>query len=313
MNHVVTNLGHSARERLKNLSRESGRIPDYLFQRYAYERFFYRLGESRYRSRFVLKGASLFSIWLGPMFRVTQDVDFESSLTPDHELMADVFREIAELRVPDDGVRFDASSIEVSGIKAEDQYKGVRVKFNAFIEQVRIRLQFDVGFGDSVYPRPEYGTYPVLLGGGSPRIKIYPQYTVIAEKLSAMIGLGMENSRLKDYFDLWILSENFEFDGVLLKTAIKRTFKRKGLEIVDKWPVGLQDVFANDTLKIAQWDSFVRRTEPRQKPPGLSEVVSCIRTFLEPILFGGEAALQWSCSERAWGNGTEIIKPIPDR
>ena len=233
MNHVVTNLGHSARERLKNLSRESGRIPDYLFQRYAYERFFYRLGESRYRSRFVLKGASLFSIWLGPMFRVTQDVDFESSLTPDHELMADVFREIAELRVPDDGVRFDASSIEVSGIKAEDQYKGVRVKFNAFIEQVRIRLQFDVGFGDSVYPRPEYGTYPVLLGGGSPRIKIYPQYTVIAEKLSAMIGLGMENSRLKDYFDLWILSENFEFDGVLLKTAIKRTFKRKGLEIVD--------------------------------------------------------------------------------
>lgn len=97
MNHVVTNLGHSARERLKNLSRESGRIPDYLFQRYAYERFFYRLGESRYRSRFVLKGASLFSIWLGPMFRVTQDVDFESSLTPDHELMADVFREIAEL------------------------------------------------------------------------------------------------------------------------------------------------------------------------------------------------------------------------
>lgn len=167
MNHVVTNLGHSARERLKNLSRESGRISDYLFQRYAYERFFYRLGESRYRSRFVLKGASLFSIWLGPMFRVTQDVDFESSLTPDHELMADVFREIAELRVPDDGVRFDASSIEVSGIKAEDQYKGVRVKFNAFIEQVRIRLQFDVGFGDSVYPRPEYGTYPVLLGGGS--------------------------------------------------------------------------------------------------------------------------------------------------
>lgn len=124
-----------------------------------------------------------------------------------------------------------------------------------------------------------------------------------------MIGLGMENSRLKDYFDLWILSENFEFDGVLLKTAIKRTFKRKGLEIVDKWPVGLQDVFANDTLKIAQWDSFVRRTEPRQKPPGLSEVVSCIRTFLEPILFGDEAALQWSCSERAWGNGTEIIKP----
>ena len=196
MNHVVTNMAHSARERLKNMAKAGGRDADYLFQRYAFERFFNRIGESRYADRFILKGASLFTLWMGPMFRVTQDTDLESSLTPDHGRMAAVFREIAKTPLPaDDGVVFDFSSLSVENIKKQDNYKGLRAKFHARMGQARLPLQFDIGFGDSVYPRAEVAEYPVLLGGPPPRIKVYPQYTVVAEKFAATVELGMANSR----------------------------------------------------------------------------------------------------------------------
>ena len=166
MNHPIVNMAHSARERLKNLAKASGRDTDYLFQRYAFERFLYRIGRSCHANRFILKGASLFTLWMGPMFRVTQDTDLESTLTPDHARMAEVFREIADTPVPaDDGVVFDFSALSVEDIKKHDAYKGLRVKFHARIGQARLPLQFDIGFGDSIYPQAETAEYPVLLGG----------------------------------------------------------------------------------------------------------------------------------------------------
>ena len=302
MNHVVTNMAHSARERLKNMAKAGGRDADYLFQRYAFERFFYRIGESRYADRFILKGASLFTLWLGPMFRVTQDTDLESSLTPDHGRMAAVFREIAETPVPaDDGVVFDFSSLSVEDIKKQDNYKGLRVKFHARMGQARLPLQFDIGFGDSVYPRAEVAEYPVLLGGPPPRIKVYPQYTVVAEKFAATVELGMANSRLKDYFDLWILSGNFAFDLGILTTAVTRTFARNGLAVPTDWPIGLRDEFANDAMKISQWNAFLRKTQPQVRPDSLAAAVERIRAFLAPILSGEpRPPLVWSPETKQW-------------
>lgn len=302
MNHVVANMAHSARERLKNMARAGGRDADYLFQRYAFERFFYRIGESPYANRFILKGASLFTLWMGPMFRVTQDTDLESSLTPDHGRMAAVFREIAGMPVAsDDGVVFDLSSLSVEDIKKQDDYKGLRVKFHARMGQARLPLQFDIGFGDSVYPRAEIAEYPVLLGGPKPRIKVYPQYTVVAEKFSAAVELGMANSRLKDYFDLWALSGNFTFDLDILKTAIQRTFSRNGLALPSDWPIGLQDEFAEDAKKISQWNAFLRKTQPQVRPDSLAGAVERIRAFLAPVLGGEDRPhLVWSPETKQW-------------
>lgn len=302
MNHVVTNMAHSARERLKNIAKAGGRDADYLFQRYAFERFFYRIGESPYANRFILKGASLFTLWMGPMFRVTQDTDLESSLTPDHGRMAAVFREIAGMPVAsDDGVVFDLSSLSVEDIKKQDDYKGLRVKFHARMGQARLPLQFDIGFGDSVYPRAEIAEYPVLLGGPKPRIKVYPQYTVVAEKFSAAVELGMANSRLKDYFDLWALSGNFTFDLDILKTAIQRTFSRNGLALPSDWPIGLQDEFAEDAMKRSQWNAFLRKTQPQVRPDSLAGAVERIRTFLAPVLEGEDRPhLAWSPETKQW-------------
>lgn len=239
---------------------------------------------------------------------MTQDTDLESSLTPDHGRMAAVFREIAETPVAyDDGVVFDFSSLSVEDIKKQDDYKGLRVKFHARMGQARLPLQFDIGFGDSVYPRAETAEYPVLLGGPKPRIKVYPQYTVVAEKFAAAVELGMANSRLKDYFDLWALSGNFAFDLGILKTAIERTFSRNGLTVPSNWPIGLQDEFANDAMKISQWNAFLRKTQPQMRPDSLSEAVACIRVFLTPILSGPpHPHLVWSPKTKQW----DAVSPL---
>ena len=293
----ITNMAHSVRDRLLTLAKANGRDVNYLFQRYAYERFYYRLGKSEYSRRFILKGASLFSVWLGPMFRVTQDTDFESTLTPDHDGMRQVFAEIAGLDVPDDGVMFDAESLTVDDIKKEDKYKGVRVRMLAYIGQARINLQFDIGFGDSVYPAPVYQEYPVLLDGLHPRLKVYPQYTVLAEKLSAIVDLAMSNSRLKDYYDLWVLLGHFEFDLQLVRTAVTRTFARKELLLSADWPIGLTKQFGEDALKISQWNAFLRKIDPVERPGTLWSTILQIRKFFAPVL--GVEAL----AETTWKPG----------
>ena len=305
MNHAVVNMGHSVRERLKNLAKAGNRDVAYLFQRYAFERFYWRIGKSKYADRFILKGASLFTLWMGPMFRVTQDTDLESTMRPDIEGMKAAFAEIASLPVEtDDGVRFDAASIETSEIKAQDDYKGVRVTFNAFIERARIPLQFDIGFGDSVYPRPRFAEYPVLLGGEKPRLKVYPQYTVVAEKVSAMLARGMDNSRLKDYFDIWILTETFPFELGLLATAMSRTLGRKGFILAGEWPDGLTDAYATNPMKLSQWNAFLRKTQPQVCPDSLGDAVARIRLFLAPVMTGEiQSDLVWSPQERRWDNG----------
>lgn len=302
MNHVVVNMGHSVRERLKNLAKAGNRDVAYLFQRYAFERFYWRIGKSVYADRFILKGASLFTLWMGPMFRVTQDTDLESTLRPDLDGMKAVFAEIASLPAGgDDGVRYDAGSIASSEIKAQDDYKGVRVNFNAFIERARIPLQFDIGFGDSVYPRPRYAEYPVLLGGEKPRLKVYPQYTVVAEKTSAMLARGMDNSRLKDYFDIWALTETFQFELGLLATAMSRTLARKGCSLAGKWPDGLTDAYAANALKLSQWNAFLRKTQPQARPESLADAVGRIRLFLSPVVAGeSRTGLVWSPRTKQW-------------
>lgn len=303
MSTPMKNMAHSARERLKKIAHASGRSVEYLYQRYAFERFYYRIGKSEYCERFILKGASLFTIWMGPMFRVTQDTDLESNLTPNHDLIARVFKSIAAITIStEDGVRYDMESLTVTDIKKHDDYKGVRVKFYAHLEQAKVQLQFDIGFGDSIYPSPVTSEYPTLLGGEPPILKIYPQYTVVAEKFSAIITLGMMNSRLKDYFDLWVLTKNFQFELTILKTAITRTFKRKKLNIPETTPIGLEAEFYLDKEKVRQWNAFLRKIEPEKMPGTLQEVSELLQRFFDRIINTQTTSIPytWSPSHEAW-------------
>lgn len=293
------NTGRSAKDRLLKLRTGTGRELEYVLLRYAFERFLYRLGQSQDAERFVLKGAAAFCLWMGPMFRITRDTDLECRGTPDHGALRDFFRSVCDLPCEDDGVVFDAGSVSTEDIKKEDKYKGIRVRLVARVEQARLRLQFDVGFGDSVYPAAEYTDYPTLLDGPAPRIRIYPRYSVVAEKFCAIAELGMPNSRLKDYFDLWALAGRFDFEFKTLRTACERTFARNGIPLPERFPVGLTDEFSTDAIKVSQWNGFLRRTQPAERPASLGEAVARIRTFLDPVVFRRKPG-RWSGSALSW-------------
>ena len=280
----IKNMGHSVNVRLKNLAVEK-KIPfDYLLLRYALERFLFRLSVSPHAGRFILKGASAFSVWLGPTFRVTRDADLYCSGNSDPEFLLRCFREICQQNVPPDGIVFDLTTIEASEIKKDQQYRGTRIVFTARIDQARIVLQFDIGFGDSVFPAAEFMEYPVLLGTEKPSIKVYPRYTVIAEKFEAMVTLGMKNSRLKDFFDVWLLSESFDFDFITLRQAISLTFNRRKTPLPTELPVALTEEFYMDKMKITQWNAFLRKISPEKSPKALGDASKRIQAFLIPVI-----------------------------
>jgi len=282
---TIKNMGHSVNVRLKQLAREQNVGFDYLLLRYAYERFLYRLGRSPYAKHFILKGASAFSVWFGPMLRVTRDTDLLCHGDSSAEHLVRCFREICETAVPDDGIVFDTSSISSSEIKKDARYQGTRIAFQARIQNARISLQFDIGFGDSVYPEAELQEYPRLLNSfQAPGILVYSRYTVIAEKVEAITSLGMLNSRLKDFFDIWLLSEKFDFDFNLLAQAIAKTFQRRGTVIPTGLPIGLTKEFYEDPLKQSQWRAFLKKVSPGQKPASLQEAAERIGVFLQPFV-----------------------------
>lgn len=280
----IKNIGHSINAKLKNLAAETNVAFDYILLRYALERFLYRLGCSSFSKYFVLKGASVFSIWFDPIFRVTRDADLYCAKNFDAEHLKACFVAICQQPVEADGVDFDLASMQTNEIKQEQPYQGIRITFTATIAQARVNLQFDIGFGDVVFPAAKFSEYPVLLNGAKPKIKIYPRYAVIAEKFEAMVTLGMKNSRLKDFFDIWQLAEQFEFDFSILQKSIMRTFKRRKTKMPATMPIALTNEFALDKIKISQWNAFLRKMDFKRLE-SLIAIVERINEFLHPIIY----------------------------
>jgi len=225
------NLAASIHRRLLNGARERGDDLQFVAQRYAAERFLYRLGVSQHREQFVLKGALLFALWGGSAYRPTRDLDFTGYGDPEVEAVLDRIRQICTAPAPDDGMFFDAGTLRVEPIREEVEYGGVRVVFEARLSTAQIRMQLDVGFGNAIEPRAVEADYPTLLDAPAPRIRAYPHEAVVAEKLHAMVVLGERNSRYKDFYDLHVLARQFAFEGEHLTRAIAATFERRGTSI----------------------------------------------------------------------------------
>ena len=280
---TVTNVAHSINVRLKNFAAKNEIPFEYVLLRYALERFLYRLGMSPHAERFILKGASVFSVWMGPIFRVTRDADLYCSGSSDPEFLKQCFCEICGQEVAPDGIEFDTNSMQANEIKKDQRYQGTRITFIARVAQARVRLQFDIGFGDSIFPSAEFCEYPGLLDLDKPLIKIYPRYTVIAEKFEAMVSLGMKNSRLKDFFDIWLLSEYFDFDFIILEQSVTQTFTRRQTTLPQDLPIAFTNEFTSDAIKINQWNTFLKKTNPVKKPESLASTVERIKLFLKPV------------------------------
>ena len=253
----VTNRAASVKDRLLALAREQGRVFDVVLIRYALERLLCRLSVSSKRHEFVLKGGMLVSIWLENANRETRDIDFLGHGDAQEATLKETFREIMSIAM-DDGLAFDLDAIESSPIREDAEYAGVRLKTSAFLERTRIPVTIDIGFGDAVQPEARQVEYPSLLGMENPSIVTYPPALVIAEKFQAMVALGAINSRMKDYFDIWAISQSMEIADADLDAAIDATFGRRKTEVPTDRPPGLSASFIGDATKQAQWRAYAR-------------------------------------------------------
>jgi predicted nucleotidyltransferase component of viral defense system len=281
----------SIRAKLLSLSKEKGEDYQRMLGRFAIERFLYRLGNSPYRDRFVLKGATLFTLWTGETHRPTKDLDllgWGSSAIADIE---EVFRAICAVK-EDDGILFDSQSVEGTTIKENDEYNGVHIKFRAQLSGAQIPLQVDIGFGDAVYPEPELETFPVLLSMAAPIIRAYPREASIAEKLHAMVQLDIRNSRMKDFYDIWFMANTWTFRLESLRSAITLSFQQRGSTLPNGVPFALTDEFLTDAQKMQQWKAFAGRLNAGDKAPTLAEVGAVLRAFLVPCLSSETDATQ---------------------
>ena len=294
-----SNLAASIRARLLRVAQDSGEDYQRVLGRYGIERFLYRLGQSPYRDRFALKGATLFTLWTGQAHRPTKDLDL---LGWGSAAIADVETTIRTIcgMSDEDGVVFDTSSVEGTAIKEDDEYNGVRIKFNGQLAGARIPMQIDVGFGDAVYPEPEFANFPVLLSMAAPRIRAYPRESAIAEKLHAMVELDIRNSRMKDFYDIWFMATTWEFELATLDKAIAASFQRRGIAVPRTLPFALTGDFTNDTRKRQQWGAFINRLNPGDKAPSLEEVGALLRVFLAPCFAEKpkDSRLRWGTNLR---------------
>jgi predicted nucleotidyltransferase component of viral defense system len=280
-NKQIKDISASTRAKLLNICREKGEDFNYIAARYAVERFLARLAQSRYSDKMILKGAMSFRIWSDQEYRPTRDADFLGHIEDDPEVIKSVVTEIVSIdKIEPDGLVFDPASMIIEEIREGGTYHGKRIRMTASLGTMQIGVQLDIGFGDDVTPAPQIRRFPSLLGHTEPEILIYPKETIIAEKLEAIVSLGMINSRMKDYFDIHFIAESFEFEFDLLRSAVVKTFRRRGTLIPVVLPTGLSDEFIEDQQ--GQWQAFLNRQSIESAPP-LSDVVKVLREFLLPL------------------------------
>lgn len=289
------NVSASVHQRLLNKARESEAPFNELLQYYAMERFLYRLSQSEYVDRFILKGALLFRVWMVPDTRATRDIDFLAYVDNSVDGLITIAHNILSVEVAEDGLVFDPGSVEAQRIKKDADYEGVRIHFNGLLGNARVRMQIDIGFGDVVHPAATKDQYPTLLDYPAPVLRFYPPETVMAEKIEAMLHLGVLNSRMKDFYDVWSLSQHQSFDGAILLEALKKTLVNRSTSVVQFSVLFSELTEAGD--KQEQWTAFVKKSmvaAPGEYADLLTEIGVIISPMLDAISEGSAFGETWS-------------------
>lgn len=296
---MTINVAASIRARLLNRARADGTEFQLFLDRYACERFLYRLGESEVRDRCILKGASLLALWMDEPYRSTRDVDLLAFGDNDEETVRDVMAGICAVACPEDGVSFDLETLKVSAIRDGQRYGGQRATLLAILGTAKCNVQVDFGFGDVVTPGPEDAELPTLIVGvPAPFLRTYPQVSTIAEKFEAMVKMGTVNTRMKDFYDVWALSETFAFQGPMLQEAVARCFDRRGTFWRDERPEALTPAFYSNPQLQDYWTAYGHQGGLLRLPPNaFEEIGSRIQSFLGPvrdsILAGEPLDMHW--------------------
>ena len=282
MKKPVVNMPASVRQRLLNLATERKEDFGLILSRYGLERFLYRLSASPHRDLFVLKGALLLQVWTGETYRPTRDLDLlgKAISNVSHKK---IFSDVCSQKVEDDGLSFPSDTIRIERIRDEEAYEGVRVLLEARLGNVRIPLQIDVGFGDVIVPAAEELEFPTLLKSPAPKLTAYPKESVVAEKFEAVVKFGLANSRMKDFYDLLVLAQRFEFESATLAAAIQATFETRRTPLPNSLPLAFSTDFHGLANKQTQWTAFLRKSGLNANS-SLEETIRVIREFVMPIV-----------------------------
>ena len=284
MKKPVANMAASVRQRLLDIARKRKEDFNLVLTKYGLERVLYRISQSQYREIFVLKGALLFELWTKERYRPTRDADFLARGENSPERFVQLFKEICETKVEDDGLRFDPATVTAERITEDADYQGIRVRFLGYLENARIPIQVDLGFGDVITPAPVQIEIPSLLDLPNPKLKAYSRESVVSEKFEAMVSLGLANSRMKDLYDLYMLSQDFSFDGSALSQAIKKTFAVRRTELPTKLPVAFTSEFFDGADKKKQWAAFCTKNRAYVGDLSLEAVCNELAKFLVPVV-----------------------------
>ncbi len=277
----VNNTSHSIHQRLLNKARETNQPFNALLQHYAIERFLYRISKSEYSEKLLLKGALLLRVWDVPIVRPTMDIDMLGQFESTEDTVKEVIKDCMNEKVEDDGFQFYPESISTEVITENAEYQGIRARFRVSLGKANVTLQVDIGIGDDVVPAPLWIDYPSILNQDMPHLLAYTPESAIAEKFQAMVELELANSRMKDFYDIWLLANNLSFDGEILSKAIKATFTKRNTAIPSELPFCLSDQFYDNEMKQTQWKAFINKSR-LENMGSLEDVVRIIESFLMP-------------------------------
>jgi predicted nucleotidyltransferase component of viral defense system len=296
----VKNITASIRAKLRNIANKEHKPFDFILMLYMIERLLYRLSVSKYSDNFILKGGLFLYITIKEKARPTKDIDFlAKQLSNDISKMHNIFNEICKIKCQD-GLLFEEESITAEKIKEDAEYEGIRIKIKCYLGNAFKILQLDIGFGDVVVPKPVMIEYPILLDMNPPEIKAYSIESVISEKFEAMISLSLLNSRMKDFYDIWILSKKYMFDGRVLYEAIFETFNRRGTHL-NKEPAIFSKNFYIDKSKQKQWTAFTNRIGQKAE---FELVMKSLENFLKPVYYSLlneiEFSKNWDYEKNIW-------------
>lgn len=285
------NISASVKQRLLNRSKTDNRSFNELLQYYAMERFLYRLSLSSHAQHYILKGALMLRAWNSPEFRSTMDIDMLGKTGNEEANIIVQICDIIDVEVDPDGLVFHSESIRTERITEDANYEGIRVRFSGFLGTARINMQIDIGFGDIVYPGPEMAELPSMLDFPAPSLLCYSRESAIAEKFEAMIKLGYLNSRMKDFYDIWLLSRQFRFELSNLAEAVKLTFKQRGTEL--KQPI---EAFSADFISSRQsmWVVFRKRLKQDHVPASFQDIATGVESFMTPVIRGDSEEKEWT-------------------
>jgi len=295
---AVRNIAASVKGRLLNEARSENRSFNELLQHYAMERFLFRLAASQHARSYILKGALMLRAVGAELSRPTMDIDLLGRASNDHTSLRKFVEDCAAIDVAD-GMVFDTASISLQDIVEDADYHGVRIRFVACLGNARIRMQVDIGFGDKVTPRPRMVDFPQLLDFGVPRLRACPPETAIAEKLQIMVSREAVNSRMKDFYDIYLMRQHLDFRGAVLVQAVRATFANRHVDLPVKMPLALSSDFTSVPGKPEQWNAFARGLHADNVPP-LGEIVAKLSAFLLPVLHAASADNPF---DRHWPKG----------